>query len=540
VSLAEVDAPRSSERGLHSGFLRSADRFPERPALEVEGRAWSYAELRDRAAAIAATLQARTPEDGPPLTGVFAYRNATAFAGVLGTLMRGHGYVPLNRTFPIRRTQQMLESAGCRAIVADAESAGQLESILADRTDELLVLLPDEDDVTEIAARLPGHTVLGRRDLAPAGDWQPQPVDPAALAYVLFLSGRKGAPRGIMISHRSVEHYVTTLVARLGITEEDRFSQTSELTFDNSVFDMFVPWQQGACVCCPSAKTLIKPGRYISDSRLTVWFSVPSTAVFMQRFRMLKPGSYPTLRHSLFSCEALPVEVVEAWAAAAPNSTIDNFFGASEVTVDFVGYRWDPERSPRESEDAVLPVGFPLGELDVIVADEELREVAPGAEGEILVGGPQVSAGYLHDPEATAAAFAAPPGRSGRYYRTGFRARRPRSPAEPLVYLGPMRDQVQVLGEPVPLREVEAVLREESGTEAVAAVAWPVAATGAQGVVAFVGDEDADPDALRAALRERLHGQLVPRRVHALSELPVGEGGDFDRDALIRILEEPK
>src|ERR1700750_692270 len=94
-------------RPLHDGFLRSAAALPERPALEVEGRTLSFAELHDRAAALAATLQRALPEADPPLTAVFAYRTEVAFSGVLGALLRGHGYVPLHPRFPIDRTRTM-------------------------------------------------------------------------------------------------------------------------------------------------------------------------------------------------------------------------------------------------------------------------------------------------------------------------------------------------------------------------------------------------------------------------------------------------
>src|SRR5438874_123649 len=94
---------RITPRPLHDGFLRSAAALPERTALEVEGRSLTFAELRDRAAALAATLERATPAADPPLTAVFAYRSETAFAGVLGALLRGHGYVPLHPRFPIDR-----------------------------------------------------------------------------------------------------------------------------------------------------------------------------------------------------------------------------------------------------------------------------------------------------------------------------------------------------------------------------------------------------------------------------------------------------
>src|ERR1700757_3029118 len=117
-------------RTLGSGFLRSSELFPDRPALEVGGVVLSYRELRKKATSLAATLMRNTFSDGPPLTAVFAHRSATAFAGVLASLFHGQGYVPLNRTFPPDRTRTMLRRAGCRALIVDSGSDAQLEQVL--------------------------------------------------------------------------------------------------------------------------------------------------------------------------------------------------------------------------------------------------------------------------------------------------------------------------------------------------------------------------------------------------------------------------
>src|SRR5919198_3491262 len=98
---------RTLERALHSGFLRSAETFPHRPALQVAGQTLTYAELRELSAGLAGTLTREAPAAEPPLTAIFADRTATAFAGVLGALMRGHGYVPLNPTLPAARNRLM-------------------------------------------------------------------------------------------------------------------------------------------------------------------------------------------------------------------------------------------------------------------------------------------------------------------------------------------------------------------------------------------------------------------------------------------------
>lgn len=535
ASRRELVPHGSFNRPLYSGFLRSSDLFPNRPALEVGRTVLSYCELRQKAASLAVTLEKRTPPGGPPLTAVFAYRSVTAFAGILGSLFRHYGYVPLNRTFPPARTRTMLIRSGCRAVVVDSASEAQLDQILKGIDERLLLIFPERDEVEILTRRWPNHTVLGAQDLEPPEAWQPNAVSSESIAYLLFTSGSTGIPKGVMVAHRNVAYFVDVMVSRYGITEKDRFSQTFDTTFDLSAFDMFVAWEGGACVCCPSQKTLINPGRFIREARLTVWFSVPSTAVLMKRIGMLKPDRYPSLKWSLFCGEPLPADVAEAWAQAAPQSVLENLYGPTELTIACSLYRWDHQSSPRECESGIVPIGRPYPGMEALVVDEMLREVPPGEIGELLMTGPQLTLGYWQDPAKTAAAFVIPPGKSRVYYRTGDRVRKPVGEGS-MVYLGRRDHQIKVHGYRVELGEVEAALRQEVGVEQAVALGWPITPSGANGVVAFLGGTSVDVEAVRAKLKSKLPVYSVPREIHLLPELPLNPNGKVDRKALLEIL----
>jgi amino acid adenylation domain-containing protein len=521
---------------LSYGFLSSVQAFGDRPAIEVSGEILTYAQLFQKSASLAATLARHEVESEPPLTAVFAYRSVTAFAGVLGALLHGHGYVPLNRTFPAERTRTMLQRSGCRALLVDAQSERQLGQVLEGIDYEMLVVLPDREDARELTARWPKHQFLSARELASHEEWRPNEASPESIAYLLFTSGSTGVPKGVMVAHRNVRHYIDFITDRFPISHEDRFSQTFDMTFDLSVADMFVAWERGACVCCPSEKILLNPGRFINDARLTIWFSVPSTAVFMKRLGALKAGTYPRLRVSLFCGEALPVEVANAWAEAAPNSIVENIYGPTELTIACTYYRWDPVRSPSESPYGVVPIGEPFPEMVPLVVDESLVEVNPGEDGELLMAGPQLSLGYWRDPAKTAAAFVKPPGRSEVYYCTGDRVRKP-SGTGPLLYLGRVDNQIKILGHRVELGEVEAIVREESGVDGVVALGWPKTASGAGGVEVFLQAESPNRPDLKERVAKRLPSYMAPRRYHYLPGFPLNANGKYDRQSLTKTLE---
>ncbi len=522
-------------RGLAHRFVDSVERHGDRVALEVEGRELSYARLYRAASNLAAALEDVSGGAESRLTAVFGHRSQLAFAGILAALLRGHGYVPLNPAFPTERSARMLERSGCRDVIVDEGALGQLDALLSGVTRPLILLVPEGAPVAELRARFPQHGFETAELDGPAPAFPPRSLPDAALAYLLFTSGSTGDPKGVMVSQANVAHVVDAMVERYGVGEGDRFSQMFDLTFDLSAFDMFVPWQRGACVCCPSQKQKLVPASFVNESRLSVWFSVPSTGMLLAKLRKLRPDAFPSLRLSLFCGEALPAEVARAWAAAAPNSIVENLYGPTELTIACTLYRWDPLRSPAECEQGVVPIGEPFPQMELLVADDALREVAPGEIGELLMTGPQLSAGYWRDPERTAAAFVVPPERDRVFYRTGDRVRRPKDGA-PLVYLGRVDHQIKIQGYRVELGEIEAALREEAGVEAAIAVGWPRNAGGADGVVAFLGADELDLDAVRARLAARLPGYMVPRELRLISSFPLNANGKIDRGALLAIL----
>lgn len=486
------------------------------PALIHAGATWSYGDLSESAASIAATALAHT-ERGR--IGVYGRRSPEAYAGALAVLMGGSTYVPLSTALPPSRTAYMLERSGADTIIVAPEAVAMLPDVLKEVTGPITVIAPWSPVGPAAGAR-----VVDR--LLPASDFRPIRPGAQDLAWIVFTSGSTGTPKAIGATHANARTYLDACLDRYGITSSDRMTQMYEPVFDPSIHDMFMAWHNGATLVAPTTRELLKPARFVRDMEATSWFSVPSVAILMRRLNQLTPGAFPTLRWALFCGEPLPLELAATMQAAAPNAHVENLYGPTEVTVLATVHRWSPE--DEGTHNGVTPIGRPFPGTDTTVVDEHGERVDDGQVGELLLGGRQVTPGYLGDPERTAAAFIERDGSA--WYRTGDLA--VQEPDGPLVYHGRADHQIKVKGNRIELGEIEAALRTATARDTVVALGWPETETGFGGVVGFVAGAPFDEATVRASLAQELAGAVVPSRVIRLDEMPLNVNGKFDRNQL--------
>ncbi len=501
--------------GLYDRFAATVRQWPDQLALEVADHRLTYRELADAADRLAALVLAARP-GRPRRVGVLAGRSLTAYAGYLAALRAGATVVPLNPSFPTARLALLCAQAGVDVVITDVEVPAGLPAETA------VVDLCDDTPLR------PGAGPVPVVDAAPAS---------TGVAYLLFTSGSTGVPKGVPVTHANTVEYLDLSIARYGAGPGCRFSQTFDLTFDPSVFDLFVAWGSGATVVVPRRDELMAPVDFVNRRGITHWYSVPWFAAMADRLGLLTPNAMPGLRWSLFIGDRLTLDEAGAWQRAAPGSTVENTYGPTELTVSCTTYRLPAERDAWPvTANGTVPIGDAYPHLEAVVLDENGH---PADDGELCVRGPQRFAGYL-DPADNAGRFLSWDGHTSRtydgtgpldethWYRTGDRVR---AGATGLVHIGRLDHQVKVQGYRIELGEIEALVRAHDSVDDAIVLAVPARLGGLEIVAAVTGPGVRTAD-LTSSLCTQLPRYMVPARIKHLPSLPLNDSRKIDRRRL--------
>ncbi len=352
---------------------------------------------------------------------------------------------------------------------------------------------------------------------------------PAPDAYVLFTSGSTGLPKGVEVRPGNVCSYVRSFLQLYPITPEDRLSQTFDLTFDLSVHDQFVTWAAGATLIAFPDAALQAPLAWTRDHHVTVWFSAPSLAAFLDSSRQVVPDALPELRLSLFCGEKLTWKTSRLWRTIAPRSRQVNLYGPTEATIAIMHFEISPDFPESSAFQGGIPIGAAYPSQKTEIRHEDGSLCRPGETGALWLGGDQVAAGYIGEPEKTAARFV--PRGSEIWYHTGDLVFE--DPEIGMQFVGREDFQVKIMGYRIELGEIEHVLLQASG--AAFALADVAVRDGAEELFAILpANCAARKKELREAARARLAPYMVPRRFLFTDDIPLNANGKMDRNALKR------
>ncbi|MEV7026802.1 amino acid adenylation domain-containing protein, partial [Kitasatospora sp. NPDC093558] len=491
------DGVATADSLVHELVLAQAERTPDAVAVDAGHDRLTYRELVEQARHLAAVLRGKGigPEDKVGLSVDGSVRLVT---GMLGVLLAGGAYIPMDPNYPVKRLEYMMEDSAVRLLLTERH---------------LLAKLPDA-----------GVPVLCLDEEHPLPEPLPEPAAPRAdnLAYVIYTSGSTGRPKGVMVEHGGLVDLDLAHREALPPHAGRRVLQNASISFDVSTWEWMSALCTGATLCVAPREEL-RPGQPLVDTvrrlGVTALSATPSVLATMDQ------ADVPTVTELTSVGEAISADLVRSWAAGR---RIVNAYGPTEITV------FCTTETPA-ADGRTPPVGRALAGTELYVLDEQLQRVPVGAVGELYVGGTGVTRGYQNRPDLTADRFvphpfSAAPG--ARLYRTGDRVRFDTEGR--LHYLGRSDHQVKIRGVRVEPGEVLEALAGHPAVREAVVLARPV--RGELQLVGYVVPEAgvSAPDAagLRAYLAQRLMPTMIPTYLLVLERFPLNPNGKVDRALL--------
>ena len=485
---------------FYSEFLRRAEIFPDQAAVECNGLNWSNAELAKRAREIASLLLREGLQRGD-LVAIHVTRSPQMVAALLGTLMAGGAYLPLDPRHPRERAEFVLGHSGARMVLTDKP---------VDATN-----FPKVVDIHAIVPEVHHRSAVA--------------INGSDLAYVIYTSGSTGKPKGVAIEHQALFNLLHSMKKEPGLSSSDTLVAITTLAFDIAALEIFLPLLTGAKLVLATEQEVAHPAMLLDllkQTRATVLQGTPGA------WRSLMEAGWSSKLPLRAWCggEAMSADLAAKLLERSPE--IWNLYGPTETTI------WSAATRVTRASSAGY-IGKPLANTQFYVLDKELRPLPPGIDGELFIAGEGLARGYWKSAILTDAKFLPNPFGAGRIYNTGDLARRTSDGM--IRFLGRSDFQVKVRGYRIELGDIEAVLmRHPAVREAVVVANTVTDRPDLTRLAAYVdaGENSAATLAanlvteLQASLSRALPDYMIPSAIVVLETMPRNTNGKIDRTAL--------
>ncbi|OHX11604.1 amino acid adenylation domain-containing protein [Chromobacterium sphagni] len=500
---------------LITDFFESTARDNPSPAIRWgKGNALSWGELYARARRLARYLADESGLSRGDCVAIGLERSPEFLVAAYAVLLAGGVYFPVDAKTPLARMASMFATAQCRIAFC---SGAQAEHFIRAAPDLALIRGEQLEQIFSAPAAERAFDNAARLRASDA-------------AYLIFTSGSTGAPKGVLVNHGAFINRLQWHQSHSGMTAADIILQRTALTFDVSLWELFLPALNGA------SHYLLQTGlesfprgivAALQSEKITVVHFVPSLLKPVLQELQHSALSLVALRKVYVSGESLPASLVEQFQEAfGSRCLLTNLYGPTEAAIDVSFY------DCAEPAPSVIPIGETLAGCRLYIVDPDTRELKADSEiGEIAIGGICLADGYFNRQDLTDKAFVLHPKLEERIYLTGDLGWR--EDGKRFFCRGRKDTQVKLRGLRIELGEIEHhLLNHGAITEAVACVVededaqqWLVAA-----IVA--GEEALNPQDLRNFLAAQTPAYMLPARYWQTGKLPRTSSGKLDRKAI--------
>ncbi|NEZ61542.1 amino acid adenylation domain-containing protein [Leptolyngbyaceae cyanobacterium CCMR0082] len=429
---------------------------------------------------------------------------------VLGILMAGAAYVPIDPGWPDQRRAYLLDNSGAQIVLT--------QSWLNEK-----ISWPTGVHIINLNR-------LNREDCY--GQSLP-PLEPVQtiddLAYLIYTSGSTGTPKGVKISHRGAVNTILDINRRFSVGTCDRILALSSLSFDLSVYDIFGTLAAGGTIILPQASQLKEPDHWIdliSQHQITLWNSVPALMQMLVDATSNHTAILSSLRLVLLSGDWIPLTLPPHIQTLVSDVQVISLGGATEASIWSLFYPIHTVEPTWKS----IPYGRPLTNQSFHVLNQRLEPCPTWVPGDLYIGGVGLAQGYWQDESKTNASFITHPDSGERLYRTGDLGRY--LPDGDIEFLGREDFQVKLGGYRIELGEIEAVLGQYRAVNRALVSVVGKHLNEKRLVAHIVPHGSITVDELKQFVRAHLPDYMIPSVFVIVEALPLSANGKIDRQAL--------
>lgn len=474
----------------------------------------SYGDLWKQSESLAAYLTTlNLPKQAPVI--VYGHMAPMMISSFLGVVKSGHPYIPVDVSIPKERIQRIIECSGAAFLI-------ETENLERDSLQQSSIPSMSEGQLENI--------INEQSKVLSSSTW----VKENENFYIIYTSGSTGNPKGVQITARNLESFVSWMHTDFPITDSKVFLNQAPFSFDLSVMDLYPALTTGATLFAITKEMIANPKilfGQLAQSKTNVWTSTPS---FVQMCLMNPDFSnemLPSLNTFLFCGEVLPVEVANKLLKLFPNARIFNTYGPTEATVAISAIEVTEELLNNHT---ALPIGYIKADTQMLIIDEDNQILPDGEKGEMIIIGPSVSKGYLGEETLTEKAFFEYKGQQA--YRTGDVGYQKKGLH---FYSGRADFQVKVHGYRMEIEEIENHLLQCQYVDSCVVV--PVYKNEAIDFLAayivpkghsFEKDYQLS-SAIKKELAKGLPAYMIPRKFNYCDQLPMTSNGKINRKQLV-------
>jgi len=492
----------------------------DRIAISDQDRHFTYAQIGEKAAPLAAALQQLGV--GPGARVAFLMVNCAEYVFCECAVAKtGAARVPLAVLLGDDDLTYILNFSRCETLVYHERLAERLHRIKPTlKTVRTFICVGD--DASGAAA---GHLTLAALLQSDAPALIAPAIDPEDIASIYFTGGTTGRPKGVMLSHRSWYFTCYAELLEFGIADGETFVFVTPMTHAAGCLILPVLLRQGRCVLLDRFDPDLLLGA-VQKERATATLIVPTMLYALLDHPRRGEYDLSSLRNVLYGAAAIaPERLKQALNAFGPIFT--QFFGQTEAPMVLTALTREAHVDPRESESEVLmSAGRAAFHAQIRLLDDDGRDVGPGESGEIVARSLNMMSGYLDATEATASTI-----RDGWLY-TGDIARR--GPTGLITIIDRKKDVIVSGGFNVYPREIEDALFEHAAVKQAAVVGAPHEKWGEEvkAIVVLQPGAQADERELIDFVKTRKGSTMAPKSIEFWEAIPLTNLGKVDKKAI--------